>query len=114
MSQVFVTAPRREVRIFRSCAGQDGSVSEDSPRDRARAVHDEMAGLQRQAGGATASLRARRRARRRRLAIRRSLRVALLLVVVFAIGVLSIDAWGVRTTVVDVVRYDVIDPLQGR
>jgi len=73
-----------------------------------------MAGLQKQAGGATARLRARRRARRRQLAVRRSLRLALLIVVVFTIGVLAIDAWGVRTTVVDVVRYDVIDPSQGR
>ena len=40
--------------------------------------------------------------------------LCLLLVVVFAIGVLAIDAWGVRTAVVDVVRYDVIDPSQGR
>lgn len=88
-------------------------MSKHSLHDRARTVHDEMAGLQQQADGATASLRARRRARRLQLGVRRSLRLALLLVVVFAIGVLAIDAWGVRTTVVDVVKYDVIHPTQG-
>ena len=77
-------------------------------------MHDEMACLQQQADNATASLRARRRARRRQLSVRRSLRLALVLVVVFAAAVVALDAWEVRTTVVDLVRHEVIEPSQGR
>lgn len=98
----------------RSRTGHHRLVSENPSHDRARAVHDEMAGLQHHADEAMLSLRARRRARRRRLAVRRSLRVVLILVLLLAVGVVAFDVGGVRSAMVDVVRHDVIDPSQGR
>ena len=82
----------------------------DQPTGRAREVHDEMARLQQQADEATPSLRARRRSRRHAKAVRRSLRFLLLLVVVAAAVMVAVDAWDVRSSLVDLVQHNVLDP----
>jgi hypothetical protein len=69
-----------------------------------------MARLQQRADEATPSLRARRRARRHATAVRRSIRVALVMVVMVAIALVALDAWDVRSSLVDVVQRDVINP----
>ena len=84
------------------------------PPERARQVHDELTGLQRQVQDETPSLRTRHRHRQRRRRVRRSLRLLLAAVLIGLVAVVALDVGGVRSAAVDWYQEQIAEPAQGR